>query len=250
MHFCSIVPSKYIGILDTTSTWHLILPHMLRKDVLYKGGYQLLKAKGHTLILDNDYFEMKTKRLSKSDNINDLLEICDEINPDYICLPDTFYSPQIEEELDKMIAPISKGMKKIAVVAANSLDEAVQMFGVLNDRNDIDMIAVPDRLLTKNTGVPRPVFLDIVEKACQVIEKPVHLFALDNPGTMHLLKRPYVNSIDSTAPFLWGYDYRKISNTEVIPKRPDNYFDINELTTSQGMQIKWNINYLKKRLVK
>lgn len=221
------------------------MPHMIRKDVLYKGGYQLLKARGNTLILDNGYFEMKTNRLSKSDGITELLEVSDIINPDYICIPDTFYSPQIEEELDKLIAPMSKHTKKIAVVAANSLYEAVQMFGVLNDRNDIDMIAVPDRLLSKNTGISRSKFLDVVEKACQVIEKPVHLFALDNPATLCDLNRPYINSIDSTAPFLWGLDYRKITNTEVISKRPDDYFDINELTKGQRQQIEWNVNYLK-----
>ena len=168
---------------------------MLRKDVLYKGGYQLLKEKGNTLILDNDYFEMKTNRLSKSDNINDLLEICDEINPDYICLPDTFYNPQIEEDLDKMIAPVSIGMKKMVVVAANNLKEALWMFDVLNDRKDVDMIAVPDRLLSKNTGISRSMFLDEVEK-CITIKKPVHLFALDNPATLDSLNRPYVNSIE------------------------------------------------------
>ena len=244
MHFCSIVPSRFIGDLDKTSTWHLVLPHMVRKDVLYKGGYQLLKAKGSTLILDNGYFEMKTNRLSKSDGVTELLEVSDIINPDYICIPDTFYNPQIEEDLDKLIAPMSKHIKKMAVVAANDGLDAIRMFDLLNNRKDIDMIAVPDRLLSINTGLTIAEFLDVVENHVD-IKKPVHLFALDNPATLGDLIRPYVNSIDSTAPFLWGLDYRKITNTEVISKRPNDYFDINEVTKSQRQQIEWNINYLK-----
>ena len=115
----------------------------------------------------------------------------------------------------------------------------------LDNRKDIDMIAVPDRLLSINTGLTRAEFLDAVEKHVD-IKKPVHLFALDNPATLKDLNRPYINSIDSTAPFLWGLDYRKITNTEVISKRPNDYFDINEVTKGQRQQIEWNVNYLKK----
>jgi len=255
MKIVNILPTYYI---DKPWCWisdiHLPLAHMIEDGNKYTEQFKHLKDCNEkitnleiprvAIMLDNGFFE-----LGKSPSIEKLIDKAKLINADYLTLPDIMFENKIdmEDKISDMISVVPKNIKVITVVAAYNLKGAINCFGTLNGIDEVNMIAIPDRLLSDNTWIRRARFLDVIEEMFY-IQKDIHLFALDDYRELPDLNRPYVKSIDTTMHFKLGYYNMKLplmAETQ-DPRRPENYFEINELNVRQIDAIRHNKDYLRR----
>ena len=242
MKFVNILPTEYIDKpWCWTSNIHLPLAHLIEDGNEYTEKFKKLDA---IKVLDNGFFE-----IGKNVSIKELIEKADLINAHYIVLPDTFYSEDFEDKIIQMIKLIPEHIGVFGIPLGKNLEESLKAFEILNYTGFVDNIAIPDRLLSKWTGITRLKYLRIIHEKYD-IERPLHMLALDDYRDLPKLRQfETVQSIDSTIPFKMGWAEVRIGKDPTIDvSRPKNYFDIKDLNLSQISCIRHNIGYIKEVL--
>jgi hypothetical protein len=248
MNFCHIVPSAFVKQTDFhISKYHLLLTHLAEKNSEYVNEYRKLSEKGHTLIMDNSFFEFQ-----QCPPIDKIVEAAKLTKSTFIILPDTFIGKEehlFKEKIKDMVSLIPKKYKKSGVVTGTSILQAKRCFDImLNEIDEIDMICIPDRMLVDKLNIERWEFLNLLQKelSWDLNSKHIHLLALDNPYELPKLRRDWVNTLDTTMPFKAGWHRVKLPVSEKAePKRPANYFDIQEIDEEQREVILHNLQWFK-----
>jgi hypothetical protein len=219
MKFVNILPTAHINDRELwMSDTHLFLSHLIGDNEYTKKIKQLRNA---TKILDNGFFE-----LQKTPTIDELIDKAKEIRANYIILPDTFYDSHDALDyyklLDKMCEVVPEDMKIMAVVVGKNFTHAAIAFKELNIMEKIDIVCVPDRMLSRWTKMKRVEFMRLMSPYTQ---KPIHFLALDDWRDLPALAR-YGQSVDSTIPWKLAMLNIEIDkeNFEDV-KRPKNYFE-------------------------
>jgi len=239
MRFVNILPTEFIDKpWCWTSDVHLPLAHLIEDGNEYTKKFKEIRV---PKILDNGFFE-----LGKNPPIDELVDKAELIGAQSMILPDTFWSDDFEEKVMSMVDEIPTKFRIMAIPLGKNLEEVLNAFECLNDinMNEIHMIAIPDRLLSKWTELSRPKFLDLIESKF-LLKKKLHMLALDHYWDLPKLNRKYVRSIDSTTPFKMGYFKHKMNEQNFMDvKRPKDYFEIKELDTKQIECIKYNKDFV------
>lgn len=248
MKFCHIVPPAFIDKPTFhISDHHLLLAHLVEKGNEYTEKYRKLAEKGHTLIMDNSFFEFQ-----KCPALDNIVSAAKLTKSTFIVLPDTIMGREehlFKEKIRDMASLMPKKYKKAAVVTGNSVLKAKRCFDILlNEMDDISMICIPDRMLVDKLNIERHAFLSYLQKESWDLQsKHIHLMALDNSYELPRLVRDWVNTLDTTMPFKVGWHGIKLPiEEEEEPKRPDGYFDIREINEEQASAILHNLDWFKR----
>ncbi len=243
MKFVNILPTEFI---DKPWCWcsdiHLPLAHLIEDGNEYTEKFKKLET---IKILDNGYFEKL-----ENPKLDELIDKAKLINANALILPDTFCdSPIFEKIIKDMCSTIPENLKIYAIPLAADYEDSQFAFKILNRLDEVDVISIPDRMLSKYTCLPRINYLDWVDHMVRYREwktKPIHLLALDNYQQLSkLAEYNFVESIDSTAPFKLGYTLRYMRTNDKDYFRPTNYFEIKDLSIDQIMCIRDNVAWVK-----
>jgi len=245
MKFVHILPSKYINNEEfQTSDTILILAHLLKNKEYLK---ECKKFKG-IKILDNSFYEMRINPYT----VEELIKLAKKSNSQIICLPDTKYETKEEFEAKHytMADEVKRaGFKVMAVVTSDeNFKTELREFKILNSIRDIDIISIPYVLRDGMDQYRRWKFLDMIEQEVQIdnINKEIHLFGCNSFYNLKLERRSWVNSVDGTMPFKEGYFRQPLPcSIEQETKRPEDYFNIENLDEEQVKIIKHNIKVIK-----
>ncbi len=243
MKFITITPTKFMNDALLTSDTTLVLAHLILIDEAYRKKCEEFKGK---LVADNSFYELR-----RNLTISEMVEVFESVKPHTLVLPDLKYSKNVKTELLNIIKELRKQGVTCnfmgVVTVSDNFDDELKLFKILNDMDDIDIIAVPYSF-RKEDEFRRSAFLDMVEKEIPLDKiKPVHLFGCNSIENITLEKRKYVVSIDGTMPWKCGFFNIKLPvSIEKEPKRPSTYFSISQISKRQQENIIFNLKYLKR----
>ncbi|MAH51931.1 hypothetical protein CMI37_39300 [Candidatus Pacearchaeota archaeon] len=243
MEIMNIIPGKFVEEYDSHDGGHMLFAHLVGKNG-YTRTYKKMKG---TKILDNSWWELR-----KNLPIKTLIQKAHMIEADVLTLPDFFIADKkFYEKIRKclkLIEKLDKNIKVMGVVKGTSLKEELNSFDYFNSLIGIDWIAVPYPVRVWDEW-RRPELINMIDKLFNSrgfgIEKPVHLFGVNNLETLKSEKRYYVQSADTTLAFKCGYFNIKLPiHPSQDPKRPKDYFEIKKINKKQEECIKHNLKWM------
>jgi hypothetical protein len=249
--FWSILPTAFIHkeefhISDT----QLVLAHLIKENKEYLENCKKWQTMGNKVVIDNSYYELK-----RNMNNQEYFDLNNLIQADILVLPDFSLKPNLKAMYEFTIKKLREGGIKSKFLACTfagykTQSDSVKHFKILNEIDDIDIIAVP-YAFDKNLEYKRPELLDMIEKEIGVknIKKQVHLFGVPCCENIKKEKREWISSMDSTLFFKCGVAEKGLPlNKWEEPKRSKTYFETSELNEHQRECIKYNLVWLKEQL--
>jgi len=247
MKFYTITPSAFMQDAFLTSDTTLILSHLVKEGNKYCKAVEKFKRLGGKVILDNSYYEYR-----RNLTVAEMKEKCRIVKPDIFTLPDIplrINTRFILEDTIERLRQSGVKSKFMSVVFANGKDfkEDLALFVTLLSVKGIDTIAIP-YVFRKEDEFRRNNFLSMIEKNVDVrnIKQNIHLFGVNSFEKLKKENKFWITSCDSTLPWKCGYKKIKLPIKDFQdPKRPSEYFDINNITEEQREIITYNLKYVK-----
>ncbi len=239
----NIIPGKFVEEYDNHDRGHMLFAHLVGKNN-YTKVYKKMKG---TKILDNSWWELR-----KNLPIKTLIKKAHLVKADVLTLPDFFMgSKTFRKDIRNCLATIKKldkDIKIMGVVKGNTFEEELECFKFLNSHVDINMVAIPYPI-RKWDEWRRKEFLDLIDDNLGnigIIDKPIHLFGVNNILTLPKESAYYVKSADTTMAFKCGYKKIRLPvHPAVEPKRPKKYFEIKKLDKEQRECIEYNLKWME-----
>lgn len=251
MKFATITPIEFINEskFHVCQDYHLMLAHLAHSDKEYCERFK--KVEG-TKILDNGYFE----RIIPF-NIFKLVKIGKDLKATHVVVPETFYTQPEEDYYMQMIESYCKiikneGLKSSVTLTGNTINSTLRNFQLLLNSELVDMICIPDRLLSQRIKISRLRLLQLIKEKFTnsnnpFLNKEIHLFALDDYTNLSKIsKYKFVTGIDSTLPFKTGYFKIALNGNKLDIPRPQNYFNLKAIDSDNEKIILNNIIYFRR----
>lgn len=240
-------------------------PHF---DPAYATFYKEIVKEYEYSILDNSAFE-----LGDSYDPNILFEIGEQYKPSHLILPDALHNKALTQA--RALAYIAKfggksTPKFIGVLQGKSIEEFVELYNFYCTVDEIEVIAVPFDLFTKEEydyttykiydnidyKLHRvAVISDLISKV--EMKKPLHLLGCATPKEFTLYPqrlREYIKSVDTSAPIVYGWNGIKFEtniNLDLTVDKPKEKLAENldiVLQHSQVSTIAYNVRQFRTNL--
>jgi hypothetical protein len=203
-------PVELFYAIQSKTDYDYCLVHLLEENQDYKDHF-VKACKEREVILDNSIFE-----LGEAFDMKEFFKWVNELEPTWYIIPDaledskkTIYNAYVWNQFHRSGA---KG-KSIAVVQGKTYDEIVECYQTLDEKLDVDMIAISFDYSLYQTLVPHPnklvswmlgrvTLLGMLEKDGVINKlKPHHLLgcALPQEG-MYYKGYPWIYSMDTSNP--------------------------------------------------
>ena len=238
MKVAIIPPSSYIGKWDISDI-HLILAHKLKEDKKYYEGYK--KVKGYKIV-DNGAFEGRTT------SFGEVVKLAEELGANEVQLPDYMYDyKRTYKEATKALEKYSDIKFKIQfVIQGKNFEEFKKAVDfAMNNNFVLGIPFLPSKKVFKKEFAPRePLLAWIAKEYGEDSLKNVHLLGCNDVFEFHSYLYQRCRSMDTTFPIKLGIFKKKLPTLEDV-SRPENYFDINNLSKEQIDYIIHNVTYIK-----
>src|SRR5260370_756878 len=216
---------------------HMVIPEGLKGPV-YRNFYKVLGMRdGVAIMLDNGAFEAEG---SKPLSHETLIQMVYEVDADILVLPDHM------GELDKTIQT-SRDFMHIWEMhhAVAETGKPIQFMGVVQGADESQLRRCVKKYLELEEEFEQTIILGLPKwlseeidthirlKTALYIEEhaphPIHLLGLSYAWPKEIIQAsnyPNINSVDTSAPFVYAaYDIHIATNVRG-PRRPDNYFSL------------------------
>ena len=204
--------------------YQLALPHLFQYSE-YNIHYGHLAKTGYHVILDNGAAESK-----QVDNLR-LWSLATELDPEEMVLPDVIGDSEgTIKAVDRFLRTMeSRPNCAMGVVAAGkNINQATHTVKTILDRHSefIDIIYLPRSLVTDEDRFQR---IRLAQKIRDYTSLPIH-FLGTNPRFLGEVERAadlgdVVRSIDTSAPFNYAWDKRRMTEFSIAVHRPKGYFE-------------------------
>ncbi len=250
MEFLTITPFKFMQDAFKTSNKTLVLAHLVEEgNELQKACHEFKKAGGE-IWMDNSYYELRENK-----GIDWLVTKAKLIDADVMVFPDIALKSNMRFIIESGIEKIRKlgYTKKILVTVYannNNFKEDLAQFKILNDIKGVDILAIT-YVFREGEDMKRPEFIKMIDnevkKGKLKINKHIHLFGVNSWKNFEKeIKFNWVKTADSTMPWKCGFFKKLLPISDVDePKRPKNYFAIENLDDKQQKIIDDNLKFIK-----
>lgn len=246
---------------------HLLLPKHYNKEyaAFYKQKIQELEYS----ILDNSCFE-----LGNSIDYKELYKLGEEYKPSHIILPDSLHDSKVTKgNIELYLKEFSKCStpKFIGVLQGKSFEEIEELLQFYLDTEEIDIIAIPFDIM--KPAIPENIininqdkiwryevltkcifpYMDRISYRKKVsFRNKIHLLGCATPLEFKMYSvrdLRYINSIDTSAPIIYGWNNIDISDLNLDSSKPKDKLAENleiQLSNKQILNIAKNLHSFRK----
>ena len=229
-------PTGLFYYIQSKTDYDYCLVHLLEEDETYKDLF-LKACKEREVILDNSIFE-----LGEAFDMKKFFEWVDILKPTWYIIPDaledskkTIYNAYVWNQFHRP----NRKEKSIAVVQGKTYEEIVECYQTLDEKLDVDMIAIsfdysfyeklvphPNRLVSWMLG--RVALLGMLEKDGVINRyKPHHLLgaALPQEG-LYYRQYDWIYSMDTSNPVVHAIKGIKYKDTGLMTKESQKLYEL------------------------
>jgi hypothetical protein len=234
----ALIPPTSLLYMVADKPLHMVIPDGLKSQV-YKDFYNMIGiAEGKAIMLDNGAFESEGAEFTSSHE--QLFNMTREVNADVVVLPDKigdaaetqakarnymhfwemYHATQMEPTRPVHFMGVVQGQDWF------QLQRSIEGYLDIEEEFETTLILGLPRWITEEVGAELRIRL--AEYINEQAPHPVHLLGLSRRWPEEVQQAaliPSINSIDTSAPFVWACEGRELGKTTCW-ERPSDYFNI------------------------